>query len=223
MGFKNQTLITLVGLSLLVLYSSCEKECKLIHYPIIPMEYTIKSDTINISDSIIISVEQSNIYQDFYKKTFSNFGNYNFNLRFFFAKHDHSISNVLEENYVYEPFAFKVRDIVGKTTLSENGLFVDYPFINDSMKFKFVLYPQKKGLFRIAPKGQTDLKSHQSNYQKITTTTCDEFIEMYLTKFNDGNTNKHLIQQFDTIIRPMPLQDYQVYGNNNSIFYFYVK
>jgi hypothetical protein len=223
MGFKKQNLITIVGLSLLLFYSSCEKECKLIHYPIIPMEYTIKSDTINISDSIIISVKQPNIYQDFYKKSFSNFKNYNFNLRFFFAKHDNLISNILEENYVYEPFAFKVRDIVGKTTLTENGLFVDYPFINDSMIFKFVLYPQKKGLFRIAPKGQNDLKSHQSNYQKITTKTCDEFIEMYLTKFNEGKTNKYLIQHFDTIIRPMPLQDYQIYGNNNSIFYFYVK
>jgi hypothetical protein len=223
MGFKNQILITIVGLSLLLFHSACEKECKLVHYPIIPMEYIIKSDTINMSDSIIISVKQPNIYQDFYKKTFSNFGNYNFNLRFFFAKHDHSISNLLEENYVYEPFAFKVKDIVGKTTLSENGLFVDYPFSNDSMIFKFVLYPQKKGLFRIAPKGQNDLKSHQSNYRKITTKTCDEFIEMYLTKFNEGKTNKYLIQHFDTIIRPMPLQDYQVYGNNNSIFYFYVK
>jgi hypothetical protein len=219
MGFKNQFLITLVGLSLLVFHSACEKKCTKHYYPIVPINIIAKADTIELTDSIIVYANQANYYQDFYTNEYTNFSNYDFKLLLYTSEYFNSQKNIFEESNKLT-YAFDFNSNGSLISILES-IMIDYPLTNDSMVFKLKLKPIKKGLFGV--RINSNIHKRLIKNEKITNSECDEKFQGIMTKINNGQINKNLVSHYDTFVPITQITKERYFGNNNSIFYIYVK
>jgi hypothetical protein len=219
MGFKNQILITIVGISLLLFHSACEKKCTKHYYPIVPINIIAKADTIELTDSIIVYANQANYYQDFYTNEYTNFSNYDLKLSLYTLEYYNTNKNILEESNKLT-YAFDINKNGNLKPINESTL-IEYPLINDSMNFYLNLKPIKKGLFSIC--FNSLIHSRLVKKEKITNSECDEKFEGIMAKINNGNINKNLTAQYDTSYFPVGKTSQYTFFENNSCFYIYVK
>jgi len=225
MDFKNMIFTIGVGLSLLLLYSSCGKEkCTKIYNPILEVNIFNDLDTFNLNDTFLFSCKSDITLPNFNTNEKVNFYQFNFDLLFFLRRYHDTATYETSLDLSNGFNCFEIIDIIGtreKVNNFENRIFHIQTI--DSLNFAFKIIPKVKGLYYISIGNHQQTNNHTPKNINITNSDCKEYFNYLCPRFNNGKVNSNLINHVTEFKRPTPFTDLEIFKKQNSIYYFYVK